>query len=118
MTLSELLEGLKVADPETYEEISHLEFVGWHQPRNQALDHLQGCIQRACERREWTWCIYKQTPEEKNSHYADISKIVSGYDGDYWHEDHESCITWEDANSPAEALLAAYVAAVKKEEKR
>ena len=138
MTISELLDELKQVDPITYKEIS-ISFawaeIQWaelypeyeddrpHLPVNIAIneyesDLIQGCIQRACEKREWTWCIYKQTPEEKNSHYADISKIVSGYDGDYWHEDHESCITWEDANSPAEALLAAYVAAVKKEGKQ
>ena len=113
MTLTELLEELKQVDPETYRKwFNDYDVLGLDQWQ---LDSLQGCIQRACEKRKWTWCISKQPPDEKNSHYADISKIVSGYDGDYWHEDHESCITWEDANSPAEALLAAYVAAVKKE---
>ena len=125
MTLAALLEELKEVDAEQSEKLQcwigrTRQVMNLEMPLEcdlaQAL--IQNSIQRACERREWTWCIYKQTPEEKNSHYADISKIVSGYDGDYWHEDHESCITWEDANSPAEALLAAYVAAVKKEEKR
>lgn len=92
MTLTELLEGLKVADPETYEEISHLEFVGWHQPRNQALDHLQGCIQRACEKRGWCFMVC--------NHIADVSTEKDIYDS----EIHDY---------PAEALLAAYIAAVK-----
>ena len=114
MTLSELLEELKVADPETYEEISHLEFVGWHQPRNQALDHLQGCIQRACERREWHWLVCMDCWRE-GEYRAEMS-IIS-----------ESCISdmveittiamkWGD--SAAEALLAAYIAAVRAEAKR
>ncbi len=83
MTLSEHLEGLKEADPETYEEISHLEFVGWHQPRNQALDHLQGCIQRACEGRGWTWRLNKLTPADKKTHCGEIGEIAPGYEGDY-----------------------------------
>ena len=94
MTLSELLEELKVADPETYEEISHLEFVGWHQPRNQALDHLQGCIQRACEKRGWCFMVC--------NHIADVSTEKDIYDS----EIHDY---------PAEALLATYIAAVKEE---
>jgi hypothetical protein len=91
MTLAELLEELKVADPETYEEI-----VGWHQPRNQALDHLQGCIQQACEKRGWCFMVC--------NHIADVSTEKDIYDS----EIHDY---------PAEALLAAYIAAVKGEKK-
>ena len=76
-------------------------------------DIIQGRIQRACERRGWTWCIYKQTPEEKKSHYAEISEIGPGYDGDYYNQYHESCIAEKEADTAAEALLAAYIAAVK-----
>ena len=94
MTLAALLEELKVADPGTYEEISHLEFVGWHQPRNQALDHLQGCIQQACEKRGWGFMVC--------NHIADVSAEKDIYDS----EIHDY---------PAEALLAAYIAAVKGE---
>ena len=113
MTLAALLEELKEVDPKLYDDISHLELIGWQQPRNQAMDHLQGCIQRACERRGWTWSVYKQTPEEEKSHYAEISEIGPGYDGDYYNQYHESCITWKEANSPAEALLGAYITAIK-----
>ncbi|HNR59462.1 MAG TPA: hypothetical protein PKJ51_13485 [Methanothrix sp.] len=112
MTLPDLLEELKVADPETYEEISHLEFVGWHQPRNLALDHLQGCIQRACERYGWELEQNYRTRGRngvlpKNiRHYA----VVTSWDNDVH--------TYRGmGNSATKALLAAYVAAVK-EEKR
>ena len=47
MTLAAFLEELKEVDPKLYDDISHLELIGWQQPRNQAMDHLQGSIQRA-----------------------------------------------------------------------
>ena len=107
MTLPDLLEELKVADPETYEEI-----VGWHQPRNQALDHLQGCIQRACERRGWEIEQNYRTRGRdgdlpKNMrHYA----VVTSWDNDVH--------TYRGmGNSATKALLAAYIAAVKGEKK-
>lgn len=106
MTLPDLLEELKVADPETYEEISHLEFVGWHQPRNQALDHLQGCIQRACERRGWPFHVAYYPPEGPNAPY---------YQAYIWPA--LKCHTAQ-ADSAAEALPAAYIAAVRAEAKR
>jgi len=53
----------------------------------------------------------------KTSHYAEISEIGPGYDGDYYNQYHESCIAGKEADTAAEALLAAYIAAVK-EEKR
>jgi hypothetical protein len=108
MTLPDLLEELKVADPETYEEI-----VGWHQPRNQALDHLQGCIQRACERRGWEIDQNYRTRgrdgdlPQNMRHYA----VVTSWDNDVH--------TYRGmGNSPAEALLMAYIAAVRGEAKR
>jgi hypothetical protein len=115
MTLSELLEELKQIDPETELEISDitLNLDQWSAPYKD--DIIQGRIQRACERRGWTWCIYKQTPEEKKSHCAEISKITPGYDGDCYNQYHESCIAGKEADTAAEALLAAYIAAVKEE---
>jgi hypothetical protein len=113
MTLAALLEELKEVDPKLYDDISHLELIGWQQSRNQAMDHLQGCIQWACEKQGWTWSVHKQTPEEEKSHYAEICEIDPGYDGDYYNQYHESGITWKEANSPAEALLGAYITAIK-----
>jgi hypothetical protein len=49
----ELLERLKSLDLAAYSEILRLELVGYHQPRNQALDHLQGCVQRAITEKKW-----------------------------------------------------------------
>jgi hypothetical protein len=92
MTLAALLEVLKEVDAKTYDDISHLELIGWQQPRNQAMDHLQGCIQRACEKRGWCFMVC--------NHIADVSTEKDIYDS----ETHDY---------PAEALLAAYVAAVK-----
>ena len=114
MTLSELLEELKRADSETYEEVSDLEFIGWHQPRNQALDHLQGCIQRAIERREWDlrqdqWIIKQDGPNDVH-HYATIEKGIAETGEPFEYEGR--------GKSQAEALLAAYIAAVRGEAKR
>ena len=110
MTLSELLEELKEVDPKLYDDISHLELIGWQQPRNQAMDHLQGCIQRACERRGW----------EMEQNYR-----TKGRDGDLpknmryyavvtsWYNDVHTYHGM--GNSATKALLAAYIAAVKEE---
>ncbi|MFA5434194.1 MAG: hypothetical protein WC319_15220, partial [Candidatus Paceibacterota bacterium] len=43
----------------------------------------------------------------------EICEIGPGYDGDYYNQYHESGITWKEANSPAEALLGAYITAIK-----
>jgi len=117
MTLAALLAELKEVDVKVYDDISHLELIGWQQPRNQAMDHLQGCIQRACERREWTWKVFKQTPDNEKSHCGEIGKVAPGYEGDYYEQYHEYCIASIEADSAAEALMAAYIAAVK-EDKR
>ena len=113
MTLSELLEDLKQVDPKTWNDIDlSLSFlINENSTSGHAL--IQGCIQRACESQGWTWNICKQTPEEEKSHYAEICEIGPGYDGDYYNQYHESGITWKEANSPAEALLGAYITAIK-----
>ena len=112
MTLSELLEELKRADSETYEEVSDLEFIGWHQPRNQALDHLQGCIQRACERRGWEIDQNYRTRgrdgdlPQNMRHYAVVTS---------WYNDVHTYRGM--GGTSASALLAAYIAAVKGEKR-
>ncbi|MFA5433315.1 MAG: hypothetical protein WC319_10690 [Candidatus Paceibacterota bacterium] len=113
MTLSELLADLKMVDYKTWNDIDlSLSFlINVNSPSGHAL--IQSCIQRACESRGWTWSVYKQTPEEEKSYYAEICEIGPGYDGDYYNQYHESCITWKEANSPAEALLGAYITAIK-----
>ena len=121
MTLSELLEELKQVDPETYEALRNYPIycsggetltVNLLDSGNQILvkDAIQGCIQRACERRGW----------EMEQNYR-----TRGRDGDLpKNMRHYAVITsWDNdvhtyrgmGNSPAEALLAAYVAAVKEE---
>ena len=123
MTLSELLEELKQVDPETYEALRNYPIycsggetltVNLLDSRNQILvaDALQGCIQRACEGHGWELEQNYRTKGRdgdlpKNMrHYA----VVTSWDNDV-HTYRGMC------KSQAEALLAAYVAAVK-EEKR
>ena len=113
MTLSELLEDLKQVDPKTWNDIDlSLSFlINENSTSGHAL--IQGCIQRACESRGWTWNICKQTPEHEKSHSAYISEVAPGYDGDCHNQYHEYCIAEKEANFSAEALLATYIAAVK-----
>jgi len=113
MTLSELLEELKEVDPKLYDDISHLELIGWQQPRNLAMDHLQGSIQRACERREWDlrqdlWVI-KMDGQNVVYHYATINKGIAETGEPFEYEGRDK--------SQAESLLTAYVAAVKGEKR-
>jgi len=123
MTLAELLVGLKVADPETYEALRNYPIycsdeeaitVNLLESRNHALiaDALQGSIQRACEKREWEIDQNYRTRGRdgdlpKNMrHYA----VVTSWDNDV-HTYHGM------GNSATKALLAAYIAAVKGEKK-
>lgn len=138
MTLSELLEGLKQVDPDTWDVVvrgiplkpfcQYFTFDRCGQRAHQypdvylpfsqmerdvALAWLQGCIQRACERRGWglvierskdsgpyEWSAYTGHEEPPGAFRAAYSWGIRYYGG-----------------SAAEALLAAYVAAIK-EEKR
>lgn len=112
MTLATLLEELKEVDAKIYDDISHLELIGWQQPRNQVMDHLQGRIQRACERRGWLWTHSK---EDSTSEEA-----IAGTPYNAIIFDDEINILVEDiyGASAAEALLAAYIAAAREEAKR
>jgi hypothetical protein len=102
MTLAALLEELKEVDPKLYDDISHLELIGWQQPRNQAMDHLQGSIQRACERRgDWEVSVWW-----KDNKWVALIRLPGGYT-----DPHK--VFAEESDSAAEALLAAYIAAVK-----
>ena len=120
MTPPELLEELKQVDPETYEALRNYPLyvsgdealsVDLPSSRNQTLceDAIQGCIQRACERRGWglvierskdsgpyEWSAYTGHEEPPGAFRAAYSWGIRYYGG-----------------SAAEALLAAYVAAVK-----
>lgn len=109
MTLAALLGELKEVDPKLYDDISHLELIGWQQPRNQAMDHLQGIIQRACEMRGWDlrqdqWVIKQDGPNTVH-HYATIEKGIAETGQPFEYEGR--------GKSQAEALLAAYIAAVR-----
>ncbi len=77
---SKLLGGLKGIDPETYEALRNYPIycsgegaltVNLLESRNHVLvaDALQGCIQRACERREWPFHVAYYPPEGPNTPY-------------------------------------------------
>lgn len=111
MTLAALLEELKVADPETYEDIGDIANVisilsdGSFSSDAYYPDFIiQGCIQRACERRGWREChgTWNGYPEAYIFYSPDNCSISLPHVHD----------------SRAEALLAAYIAAVREEEKK
>ena len=136
MTLSELLEELNGIDPETWGAVvrgiplkpfcqyftfdrcgqrahqypdAYLPFS--QMERDVALAWLQGCLQQACEGREWDLKQFQRVikcdgPNEHH-YYAEINKGIAGTFEPIGYEG------WGD--STAEALLAAYVAAVKGE---
>ena len=131
MTLSELLEELKAADPDTWDVVvrgiplkpfcQYFTFDRCGQRAHQypdvylpfsqmerdvALAWLQGCIQRACEKREcWEVSVWW-----KDNKWVALIRLPGGYT-------NINQMFAEESDSPAEALLAAYIAAVK-EEKR
>lgn len=96
MTLSELLVELKAVDPDTADDIGdYPDFI------------IQGCLQRACERRGWPLILsFDCDPDHPQTWVAEICDGKGALLG--MAVGHESL---------SEALLAAYVAAVK-EEKR
>jgi hypothetical protein len=119
MTLSELLEELRDIDPGTWQDIqNYIEevyydinpFTVYGDPP-MLLDLIQGDLQRAIERREWDlrqdqWIVKRDGPNDVH-HYAEVSKGIA-FTGDP--------IEYEGrGKSPAEAILAAYIAAVKEE---
>jgi len=134
MTLSELLEELKQVDPDTWDVIVRgiplkpfcqyftLDRCGQraHQypdaylpfsqmERDVALLWLQGCLQRACERRGW-WLVIERSKDSgpyEWSAYTGHEEPPGAFRAAY------SCGIRYYGGSAAEALLAAYVAAVK-----
>ena len=124
MTLSELLKELRWVDRDVYETLRNYPIycsvgealtVNLLDSSNQILveDAIQCSIQRAIEQREWDlrqdqWVIKQDGPNDVH-HYATIEKGIAETGEPFEYEG------W--GKSQAEALLAAYVAAVK-EEKR
>lgn len=95
--MSELLNKLKDVDYKLWNEYQQ-----WQQHDNiydvTALEFiLQGCIQRACERRKWIW-HHGHGPEMGYVATVNHVNIVKG-------------------DSTTEVLLSAYIAAVREEKK-
>lgn len=99
MTLSALLGELKVVDPEIELEISDiiLNLDQWSKPYE--ADIIQGCIQRACKRKDWFYGQFSMShPGPYSADITDANNVDNHWFGA--------------GNSPAEAILTAYVTAV------
>jgi len=70
-------------------------------------DHVQGEVQRAIAATELH--LLQSQYEDDGQYYAEISRIVPGYDGDCWNEKHLSLIAMGNGPSPCHALLACYI---------
>jgi hypothetical protein len=115
MTLAALLEELKEVDKHTHRKLSFLvPCIGFDDDINDQYDQyiVQGSIQRACERREWHWTIMKDPYQD--GYRAEIAVVSESHLSDHICIDD---LAIKCATSPAEALLAAYIAAVKEEGK-
>lgn len=76
-----------------------------------SLVWLQHCLQEAIAAHDgWTYSVFR-VPGEWN-YCADVSKTEQGYDGDCWNELHEYLLAEKQADTPAAALLSAYIAAL------
>jgi hypothetical protein len=115
MTLAALLEELKEVDASTWNYM-----IKWNVnialPETSPLSMfiIQGEIQRACERREWYAWKVGATPYLDQKYRATIGVICESHISDHIVIDD---IAVECGDSPAEALLAAYIAAVRAEAK-
>lgn len=129
MTLAALLEELKEVDADTWHGIEsafssleemqegdnyEVDVLKTIAVEPYAIDLLQGELQRACERREWHWLVGKDVYEE-GEYRAAISIISESCISDNF-DITDIAMEWGD--SPTEALLAAYIAAVRAEAKR
>jgi hypothetical protein len=114
MTLSELLVELKAVDPDTADDIGEIINVisimsnGSFSSDAYYPDFIiQGCLQRACERMGWPLILsFDCDPDHPQTWVAEICDGKGALLG--MAVGHESL---------SEALLAAYVAAVKKEKR-
>lgn len=115
VTLAALLEELRVVDPEQSEKLQcwigrTRQFMNLEVPLEcdlaQAL--VQGSIQRACERQEWHWTIMKDPYQD--GYRAEIAVVSESHLSDHICIDD---LAIKCATSPAEALLAAYIVAVR-----
>lgn len=122
MTLAALLEELKEVDAEQSEKLQcwigrTRQVMNLEMPLEcdlaQAL--IQNSIQRACERREWYAWKVGANPYLDQKYRATIGVICESHISDHIVIDD---IAVECGDSPAEALLAAYIAAVREEAKR
>lgn len=75
------------------------------------MEHtLQGVIQDAIVNRGWIWELSSESWEDKTIRVASIYKSGPGYDGDYYTDNHWYLLNESVAETPAKAILTAYIA--------
>ena len=94
-----LLERLKKVDPETYDVIGYgMQSVDIELEE----DIIQGCIQRAIVEKGWKYVVSNDRARQP---YGQIGIPISNVRTEYQHRNY--------ADSPAAAILAAYIEAVR-----
>lgn len=102
--MRKLLEELQKTDPTCYEEIARgLEQVDIEYEE----DITQGCIQRAIEANSWIWTV---TKEDSNS---DEALAGTPYHAIIFTDDIDVLVDGIFAASPANAILTAYISAIR-----
>jgi hypothetical protein len=108
--MGKYLDKLRKADPRLCAEIEKLLLPEDNENNIKInLYILCGELCGAIAAKGWTWNICSLVDLATFSAY--ISEIAPGYDGDHWSEQHEYCMCECEGDSPASALLEAYVLA-------
>ena len=121
--ISENLELLKKLDLESWKDIIFpIKNCLVEVPRNpleqgiyEAL--VQAGVQRAIEAKGWVFEVEGKVGIDGVYHpmagyIADIYKLADGYDGDYFNQRHKHLLNESVADSPADALLTAFIKAI------
>lgn len=103
-TVATLLEALREVDFETWNKIYvRCNFVETSYDTEFGQDFIQGCIQRAIEARGWEYVV--SYDREARQPYGQIGIPISNVRIEYQHRNY--------ADTPAAAILAAYIEAVR-----
>ncbi len=107
-TIPALLEELREVEPLLWEKITYLDQgdrvikFAYQVLDDFALDHLQGCIQRAILEKGWKYVVSNDRARQP---YGQIGIPISNVRTEYQHRNY--------ADTPAAALMAAYIEAVR-----
>jgi hypothetical protein len=64
--MKEIIDQLRVLDPELVKELEEVTLDGWSRPRKQLLDYFNGCIIRSIRNRRWIFEIVSPDREYPN----------------------------------------------------